>query len=103
MITTNEVFWRGAAIAAWLALAATAPLSAQHGPVFEVSFPASAHQGPITGRVLLFLATDSTPAPRFQGGALGSNGPVFGVDVSRLAPNAKRAWMAPRPDSRSQS
>ncbi len=74
--------------AACLALVATAPLNAQHGPVFEVSFPASAHQGPITGRVLLFLASDSTPAPRFQGGGLGSNGPVFGVDVSQLAPNA---------------
>jgi hypothetical protein len=70
------------------ACAAPAPLHAQHGPAFDISFPASAHQGPITGRVLLFLASDSTPAPRFQGGALGSNGPVFGIDVSELAPNA---------------
>ena len=69
-------------------LAVPSSLAAQHGPVFEVSFPASVHQGAITGRVLLFLATDTTPAPRFQGGALGSNGPVFGVDVSQLAPGA---------------
>ncbi len=79
---------RGVAIAASVTLAAASPVPAQQGPVFDVSFPASAHQGPITGRVLLFLSTDSTPEPRFQGGALGSNGPVFAADVSQLAPNA---------------
>src|SRR5690242_21677393 len=79
---------RGVAIAASVTLAAASPVPAQQGPVFDVSFPASAHQGPITGRVLLFLSTDSTPEPRFQGGALGANGPVFGADVSELAPNA---------------
>jgi len=78
---------RCAMLAACAALAAASPTAAQHGPVFDVSFPASAHQGPITGRVLLFLSDDSTPAPRFQGGALGANGPVFGADVSQLAPN----------------
>ncbi|HKV49688.1 MAG TPA: alpha/beta hydrolase-fold protein, partial [Gemmatimonadaceae bacterium] len=84
-----DVIRRATGFAATLAFAAASPAAAQHGgPVFDVSFPASAHQGPITGRVLLFLATDSTPAPRFQGGALGSNGPVFGADVSQLAPNA---------------
>src|SRR5689334_18616970 len=79
---------RIAAIATGLAFVVAAHLPAQQGPVFDVSFPASAHQGPITGRVLLFLSTDSTPEPRFQGGALGANGPVFGADVSELAPNA---------------
>ena len=64
---------RGVAIAASVTLAAASPVPAQQGPVFDVSFPASAHQGPITGRVLLFLSTDSTPEPRFQGGALGAN------------------------------
>ena len=75
-------------LAACAAVAVASPAAAQRGPVFEISFPASAHQGPITGRVLLFLSDDSTPAPRFQGGALGANGPVFGADVSQLAPNA---------------
>ena len=78
---------RIAAIATGLAFVVTSQLPSQQGPVFDVSFPASAHQGPITGRVLLFLSTDSTPEPRFQGGALGSNGPVFGADVSQLSPN----------------
>jgi hypothetical protein len=46
------------------------------------------HANPITGRVFVFIAEDSTPEPRFQGGALGANGPVFGVDVDHLAPGA---------------
>ena len=41
---------------------------------------------PITGRVFVFVTRDSTPEPRFQGGALGANAPVFARDVSRLMP-----------------
>jgi hypothetical protein len=66
-----------------------AALRAQRsGPAFEISFPATAHRGPITGRVFVFLTRDSTPEPRFQGGALGANAPFFGADVSALAPGA---------------
>src|SRR5205809_7876645 len=39
--------------------AAPAPQSA--GEKFEVSFPASAHAGPITGRVFVMIAKKETP------------------------------------------
>ena len=69
-------------------IAATSPAAAQTGARFEISFPASVHAQPITGRVFVFIAQDSTPEPRFQGGSLGANGPFFGVDVDHLAPGA---------------
>jgi hypothetical protein len=52
----------------------------------EVSFPASAHAGPITGRAFVFISRDSAPAPRFQGGSYYNSVPFFGVDVDALAP-----------------
>ena len=70
------------------AVAATAPVAAQTGARFEISFPASVHGQPITGRVFVFVAQDSEPEPRFQGGSLGANGPFFGLDVDHLAPGA---------------
>ena len=70
-------------------VAMTPPVVAQTGGArFEVSFPAAVHRQPITGRVFVFLAQDSAPEPRFQGGSLGANGPFFGVDVDHLAPGA---------------
>jgi hypothetical protein len=72
-----------------VALATTPPLAAQTGGArFEISFPASVHGEPITGRVFVFIARDSASEPRFQGGSLGANGPFFGVDVDHLAPGA---------------
>ncbi|HEX5435855.1 MAG TPA: alpha/beta hydrolase-fold protein [Gemmatimonadaceae bacterium] len=80
--------WRAAALmASAAALSGAAPLAAQgRGARFEISFPASVHSQPITGRVYVFITTDSTPEPRFQGGALGANAPFFATDVSALAP-----------------
>ncbi|HEY2025809.1 MAG TPA: alpha/beta hydrolase-fold protein, partial [Gemmatimonadaceae bacterium] len=57
-------------------------------PRFTVSFPASTRVEPVTGRVFVFVTTDSAPEPRFQGGALGLTAPFFGRDVNRLAPSA---------------
>ena len=54
----------------------------------EVSFPSSAHAGPITGRAFVFISRDSVPAPRFQGGSYYNSVPFFGVDVSALAPGS---------------
>jgi hypothetical protein len=48
-----------------------------------VTVPGSAT--PVTGRVLVFVTRDSAPEPRFQGGALGANAPVFARDVNHLA------------------
>lgn len=86
---TRRVFIRGVSIALCLASPASRSAAAQTGGShFEISFPASAHAEPITGRVFVFLARDSAPEPRFQGGALGANGPFFGADVDHLEPGA---------------
>ena len=51
----------------------------------EVSFPATAHAGPITGRVFVMIARDvDRNEPRLQIGRTGI--PFFGHDVERLAP-----------------
>lgn len=42
----------------------------------------------MTGRVFVFVTTDSAPEPRFQSGGLSSTAPFFGRDVSGLAPSA---------------
>ena len=51
---------------------------------FEVSFPASAHAEPITGRVFVMLSRTNQQEPRFQIGRTGV--PFFGRDVEALAP-----------------
>ncbi len=51
---------------------------------FEVSFPASVHSKPITGRVYLMISDEQHPEPRLQVGSWGSHPPFFGLDVSRL-------------------
>ena len=51
---------------------------------FEISFPAAAHSGPITGRVYLMIASKNDPEPRIQIGRTGA--PFFGRDVEKLAP-----------------
>jgi Putative esterase len=51
----------------------------------DVSFPATAHAGPITGRVFVMIARDvDRNEPRLQIGRTGI--PFFGHDVERLAP-----------------
>jgi hypothetical protein len=50
----------------------------------EVSYPATAHAGPITGRVLVMLSRNATPEPRL---AVAPGGPtIAGVDVDALKP-----------------
>ena len=51
---------------------------------FEISFPAGAHAGSITGRVYLMIAGKNDPEPRLQIGRTGA--PFFGRDVEKLAP-----------------
>ncbi len=53
---------------------------------FAVSFPASAHAQPITGRVFVMLAKTSTPEPRLQVGSWTRQVPFFGTDVGQLKP-----------------
>jgi Putative esterase len=50
----------------------------------EVTVAPSAHTGPLTGRLVVFLSKDSTPEPRL---VLSMRGPaVYGVDLDALEP-----------------
>jgi hypothetical protein len=60
--------------------------AATPGVKFEISFPASVHSKPITGRVYVMLSDKREPEPRLQVGSWGSHPPFFGVDVRRLKP-----------------
>src|SRR5437868_6191408 len=51
---------------------------------FEVSFPSSASQQPITGRVFVILASSDQPEPRLQVGMWTAHVPFFGSDVDQL-------------------
>ncbi len=51
---------------------------------FRITYPASAHEGPVTGRVFVMISTTSQREPRLQ---IGRNGtPFFGRDVVGLEP-----------------
>lgn len=52
----------------------------------EVSFPASVHAQPITGRALVVITRTDQPEPRTVAGSWGDAGPLFGVDVNALGP-----------------
>ena len=71
-----------------LALEAQRPVSPPPPAIgrlsFEVSFPPSAHGGPITGRVVIMISRTNDREPRLQ---IGRNGaPFFGRDVEGLKP-----------------
>ncbi len=51
---------------------------------FEISFPASVYNKPITGRVYIMLSETAYREPRLQIGRTGV--PFFGVDVQKLKP-----------------
>ena len=53
---------------------------------FEIRVPPSVRAEPLTGRVYVILAHDTTREPRLQVGRVGA--PLFGRDVERLAPGA---------------
>jgi hypothetical protein len=54
------------------------------GMQFEISFPSSAHAGPITGRAFVMIARNNDTEPRLQIGRFGV--PFFGRDIEKLAP-----------------
>ncbi len=62
-------------------VAQTADPSTHH---FEISFPVSAHTGPLTGRMFLAFTPDDGSEPRLQVGRYGV--PFFGVDFEDLQP-----------------
>jgi hypothetical protein len=90
----------GAACAAFFLLAASGQAAPQMaGGKFEVSFPASAHAGAITGRVFVVVSTTDKPEPRLQAGNWGDSGPFFGVDVNALGPEKSAVIDANTPGS----
>jgi hypothetical protein len=66
-----------------LGVAQAAP---QAGSSFEISYAASLHPGPVTGRVFVVITKRNFPEPRFQAGSYGGSVPFFGVDVDGLKP-----------------
>jgi Putative esterase len=61
-----------------------APGDAAAGIRIEVSYPASVHAGPITGRVLVMVSRSATPEPRL---AVAPGGPaIAGVDIDGVLP-----------------
>jgi hypothetical protein len=53
---------------------------------FEISFPASAHTGPITGRVFVIISESDEREPRLQAGSWSRSVPFFGLDVEDFKP-----------------
>ncbi len=72
-----------AVVAAVAGVLAQAP-AAGRGVRVEVSFPASVHAGPVTGRVYVMVSRTNDREPRLQIGRTGT--PFFGRDVEKLAP-----------------
>jgi len=58
---------------------------AQAAQRFEISFPTAVHAGSITGRAYVMITKTDTPEPRLVAGSWGDSGPLFGVDVNKLA------------------
>ncbi len=58
--------------------------AASSAPRFEISFSAAAHPGPLTGRLILVLATKEKPEPRMTVSPVGSA--IAGVDLDQLQP-----------------
>jgi hypothetical protein len=82
-----------ASLAAILAVWSAPPASAQtqRRARFDISFPASLHAGPITGRLFVILAKKDTPAPMLQAGSWTSQTPFFAIDVDQLPPGSAAA------------
>jgi len=53
---------------------------------FQITFPASVHAGPVTGRVFVILARQERREPRLQVGWWMQQTPFFGADVSQMQP-----------------
>jgi hypothetical protein len=72
------------ALAASGVVAQQAPAATGRGVTVEVSFPASIHAQPVTGRVYVMVSRTNDREPRLQIGRTGT--PFFGRDVEKLAP-----------------
>lgn len=53
---------------------------------FEISYPASLDQGPITGRVFVMVSKNNRVEPRLQAGSYNASVPFYGLDVQAIKP-----------------
>jgi hypothetical protein len=53
---------------------------------FEISYPASLDNGPITGRVFVMISKNNRVEPRLQAGSYNASVPFYGLDVNALKP-----------------
>ena len=58
---------------------------------FEISYPASLDQGPITGRVFVMISKNNRVEPRLQAGSYNASIPFYGLDVNALKPGDNAA------------
>jgi hypothetical protein len=68
--------------------AAGAIANAASGPRFRISFDAGLRREALTGRIFVFVSKRDGPEPRLQYDGPAATIPLFGVDVSLLAPGA---------------
>lgn len=67
-----------------------APAPALAAPTFEISFSTKLRSDPFTGRVILFLSTDTSGEPRSNHSWL-SREPIFAQDIKALPPDTSLA------------
>jgi hypothetical protein len=60
--------------------------AATAGARFEISYPASIDNGPITGRVFVMISKNNRVEPRLQAGSYNASIPFYGLDVNGLKP-----------------
>jgi hypothetical protein len=53
---------------------------------FEISYPATLVQGPVTGRVFVMISKNNQREPRLAAGSYNGSIPFYGLDVSALKP-----------------
>ena len=72
-------------------MSAASPVTAQAPtPILEVLLPRDRKEGPLDGRLLLLVSTDSTDEPRFQVSDAPSTQQVFGLDVEGWRPGGSK-------------
>lgn len=79
---------RQSVTAACLSAATLVAIPTLRAQTVRLSFPASAHAEPVTGRAFVFLSRTNRTEPRRQSGASRTSEPFFGIDVSALRPGA---------------
>lgn len=75
----------GVVLFVWL-LAAYSGHATSASPRFEISYPASLDNGPVTGRVFVMISKSNQSEPRLQAGSYNASVPFFGLDVNALKP-----------------